>query len=403
QTALGLGILTPSNSNSLILGTAIRAQIQVPSRMFLSNNYKVMRPTLVFLCSAVSPLLLWPLQCSGQSTEQEVIDMHCPAIIPSGVSSVIFEKLPQTSSFKYVNADKLLLNEETIEAVNSKENGERETHHPLFQFFKNILSPTEREELNNFVWNSGLGPDPTSKHFLERNKNIRFIKVLEEGFEMNNKNYYSQSEHYNDYPGGFKRYYELIPEHLIIGPMNNAISFFIEQVKIPVNTIIMVQLQSSIIRANDNGRDVTGQGIHTDGSDDAMLVCIDRNNVQGAENQFHAALDGTQPLGNSTILEAGDGVIFRDNKLFHYVTDATTTVPLARRTLILIHSPEDGSGNVNPTNQYGTNDATVQLRYDSPFKCIDEEIKENSTLKYPQTGYSLINKESIDVVESNEN
>ncbi|CAL4096175.1 unnamed protein product, partial [Meganyctiphanes norvegica] len=179
------------------------------------------------------------------------------------------------------------------------------------------------------------------------------------------KNYFVQSNNYNDFSGGYRRYYELIPEDLVMGPMYNLISFFIDHLNIPANTIIIAHLQSSIIRVSDDDGDITGQGIHTDGCDDAILVCVERDNVQGAENQFHASLDGTQPLGNSTILEAGNGVVFRDNKIFHYVTRATTTIPVARRTMILIHSPFDGTGEVNPKNQHGTNAATVKLRQES--------------------------------------
>ncbi|CAL4112146.1 unnamed protein product [Meganyctiphanes norvegica] len=344
--------------------------------MFLLNTlnlYKVMDPSLVLVCTVMAPMLLWPLQCSGVSSDESILDSQRLDIIQPEESSSIFEKNTQTSSIQYFKTDNSCHKNKTLVGIDSDEKCKIETPRPLFQFFKGILSPTESKELCEFVWNTGLGADPTSKNFLERNKNIRFIKVLEKGFETNDQSWYMQSEQYNDYSGGFKRYYDLIPEHLVMGPMYNVIASYIDYLKIPTNTIFMIQLQSSIIRATDNGDgDITGQGIHTDGCDDAMLVCIDRDNVQGAESQFHASLDGTQPLGDSTILEAGDGVIFRDNKLFHYVTKATTTEPVARRTMILIHSPFDGSGDLNPTNQYGTNDATVQLRYDSPFKNHDD-------------------------------
>ena len=144
--------------------------------------------------------------------------------------------------------------------------------------------------------------------------------------------------------------------------MHSVILHFIQYHALPINTTILVQLQSSIIRSNSSKGDVTGQGIHTDGADDAMLVCVERDDVIGAENEFHAALDGIKPLTKPTILEAGDGVVFRDNEIFHYVSDAATNVSVTRRTLILMHSPEEGNGISNPRNNQGTRKATVQIR-----------------------------------------
>ncbi|CAL4064761.1 unnamed protein product [Meganyctiphanes norvegica] len=265
------------------------------------------------------------------------------ACIISGESSVEFDALCENPSVQYANT----FSREEL---------------PSFQVFKNILSPTERKNLSEFVHNVGLSPDPISLYFHERRKNICFIKVVDGGFELMNKNHFKQSEKYNDFSGGYERYLDLIPEHLVLGSMSNLLTFFIEHLRIPVNTIILAQLQSSLIRDKIDCGDVTGQGIHTDGTDDFMLVCVERDNVNGAENQYHATLDGSQLLGKST-LEAGDGVIVKDNEIFHYVTNATTIEPIAHRIMILIHSPFDGSGEQNPNNKLGTNPATNQLRY----------------------------------------
>ncbi|CAL4200378.1 unnamed protein product [Meganyctiphanes norvegica] len=279
------------------------------------------------LVTFMTPMLLWLL-----------------ANIISGESSVKFETLCENPPLQYANA----VNREEL---------------PPFQVFKNILSPTECKNISEFVHNVGLSPDPSSLYFLERNKNIRFIKVVDGGFEIMNKNYFKQSDKYNDFSGGYDRHYDLIPEHVVLGPMFNLLTFFIEHLSIPVNTIILAHLQSSSIRANIDGGDVTGQGIHTDGSDDVMMICVKRDNVLGAENQYHASLDGSQLLGSST-LEAGDGVVVKDNEIFHYVTKATTNEPIAHRIMIVIHSPFDGNGDQNPNNKLGKNPATNQLRYD---------------------------------------
>ncbi|CAL4124250.1 unnamed protein product [Meganyctiphanes norvegica] len=237
-----------------------------------------------------------------------------------------------------------------------------ELNRPAFKFFSNILKHEDRGVIKNYVHNNGLGSDPSSLHFIEREKSIRFIRVENTEFIPLERDYFIQPANYNDFSGGYKRHYKLIPSDLLLGPMYSVISHFIHYHHLPENTTILVQLQSSIIRANSTKGDVTGQGIHTDGADDAMLVCVERDDVIGAENELHAALDGSQPLTKPTVLEAGDGVVFRDNQIFHYVSDAKTNVPVTRRTLILMHSPEEGNGKVNPRNNQGTRKASIRLR-----------------------------------------
>ena len=65
------------------------------------------------------------------------------------------------------------------------------------------------------------------------------------------------------------------------------------------------------------GGDITGQGIHTDGSEWGFIACIDRWNVGGAETVLHKRLDGSKPLCKPRTLEAGDMLLFKDNKVYH--------------------------------------------------------------------------------------
>ena len=68
---------------------------------------------------------------------------------------------------------------------------------------------------------------------------------------------------------------------------------------------------------------MTGQGIHTDGADRAMLVCLHRGDkIEGAENVFHASLDGMEPLCEELPLQNREGLYFKDNSLYHTVTRA---------------------------------------------------------------------------------
>ncbi|CAL4187023.1 unnamed protein product, partial [Meganyctiphanes norvegica] len=128
----------------------------------------------VLLCTVLTPIMLWPLQCTGLSTDLDILNIHSLATIQSESSSIIFDKLPQNDSITHART-------EILEAGNSGESNDIETPQPLFQFFENSLSPTERKGISDFVQDIGLGPDPSSEHFLERTKNIRYIKVLEKG------------------------------------------------------------------------------------------------------------------------------------------------------------------------------------------------------------------------------
>ena len=102
-----------------------------------------------------------------------------------GIPSIIYDKHPQNNSIQYTNTETGFLTEKfVLKTINTKEINEEKTHRPLFNFFKNSLSPTERKEISDFVKTNGLGPDPISEHFLERTKNIRYVKVLDGGFEI---------------------------------------------------------------------------------------------------------------------------------------------------------------------------------------------------------------------------
>lgn len=230
-----------------------------------------------------------------------------------------------------------------------------------FQFFPNVLSHHDCQELSQYVLDGGLGPDSSSKFFVEREKSIRFLKVVENGIELLNKNYFTQPAKYNDFSGGLKRYFTLIPNHIIKGPMHDLIMHFVDYFSVAVGTTFIIHIQSSILRNRGQNGDMTGQGIHTDGVNDQMLVCVERDNVDGAETVLHSALDGSQPLCKPTILHPGDGVCFRDNKLFHEVTAGTTKCEAARRTVIIFGGPEDGEGELS-NNKQGTNVASLKMR-----------------------------------------
>ena len=114
-------------------------------------------------------------------------------------------------------------------------------------------------------------------------------------------------------------------------------------------------------------QDVTGEGIHTDGSNNTGIFCIEQNNTSGAETQFHHNLYGTQLLNEPSIFKGlsywgisywGQGVILKENKIYHSVSEMTEKIPesFARRTVLVINDSAQMFllGRQNPNNRLKT-------------------------------------------------
>jgi len=242
---------------------------------------------------------------------------------------------------------------------------------PKFEFFPRVLSSDTREKIMNGLT---LGPDPTSEHFTERSKAIRFVTVINGKVQSFAQDYFKQDSAYNDFSGGYRRRYALIPEDICESALKDILLNFTSYYQIPEKTVLLVQIQTSHFQKNGRRGSVTGQGIHTDGSDRAMLVCLHRGcNVTGALNQFHGALDGSQPLCEPTELKPGGAVMFKDNELYHYVSPgkaahaAESLRTDAQRTVLLVHSPAEMfmQGLPNTSNDLGTKAGKVKLREQS--------------------------------------
>lgn len=220
-----------------------------------------------------------------------------------------------------------------------------------------------------------LGPDPSSQHFAERLKAIRFLTVIDGLVQCFSQDYFVQNADYNDFSGGYKRKYPLIPDEVLTGSLADVVFSFTTRYQIPEKTILLAQIQTTIFRARSalpkaaSTQSVTGQGIHTDGANRAAIVCLRRGKgVIGALNQYYAELDDSQPLCEPTVLEPGDISYFKDNVLFHYVSPGTCDPNGSRedstRTIMIIHSPAEQymTGRKNPENQLGAKESDVQLR-----------------------------------------
>ena len=117
-------------------------------------------------------------------------------------------------------------------------------------------------------------------------------------------------------------------------------------------TVMLIQIQTT--REERKNGDVTEQGIHTDGADEAALVCLERKNASGACTEIHKDIRGEHPLLQDKILQPGDALWFRDNQVYHNVTPISPKDPEqgpALRTMLLMHTDSayvlDGLENKN--------------------------------------------------------
>ena len=248
---------------------------------------------------------------------------------------------------------------------------------PDFEYFPSLMNSNEIQSIQAYASKS-LGNDPSSKHFISRTKSIAFVLLDGDNIYPLERSYFIQNSSYNDFSGGLRRYYSTINDQLLQCSLKRSILHFAKYWRVPNRSIMLVQLQRSTIDpAEPNGHDakksyvegqndVTGQGIHTDGSDRAMILCCERDNVKGAENSFHGSLSGDSPLCEPRALAAGDALLFKDNAIFHHVSDAFPVDPSKgmHRTMLLIHYPGEIylDGAANPANRLPTRPAAIVLR-----------------------------------------
>ena len=239
---------------------------------------------------------------------------------------------------------------------------------PLFEHILDVITEAERQYI---LENVALSGDRSSTHFAKRDKAIRFATIINGRVQTFTQNYFLQDVEYNDFSGGLRRYYGLINEDLFEpdAPVARVVLNFAKYYGIPEKTAILIQIQTSFFDQSKTRASVTGQGIHTDGADRAMLVCLYRGDkLEGAENVFHASLDGEEPLCEELPLQNREGLYFKDNSLYHTVTRAGAgkyqSLDQVTRTMMIMHALAEiyMQGLPNPNNTLGANESDVKLR-----------------------------------------
>ena len=234
---------------------------------------------------------------------------------------------------------------------------------PKLTYIDDYMSDEIRHQVMQRVL---LGGDQhISEESAPREKAIRFVTVNDGQVSCLSQNYFVQNEAYNEKTGGYKRFYNLIGEEVVQELLQESMLEFLRYYDLPNKTVVLIQIQTSNIGILPKMLSVTGQGIHTDGADRALLVCLHRGEgVKGAHNQFHATLDGLEPLSEAAPLMPGNAVLWKDNEIYHYVTRAQGSRGLDNtRTIMIMHAPASMylQGAANPNNETNLNESKANV------------------------------------------
>ena len=117
---------------------------------------------------------------------------------------------------------------------------------PLFNLNCSMVNKTDLDKLKVFA-RQNLGEDNTSDHFIKREKSIAFVYVENNQVFRLDQDHFIQHESYNDFSGGYKRTYKLVPKDIVINLLSDIIIQFKNRFNIPDKTIFLVNFQSSTI------------------------------------------------------------------------------------------------------------------------------------------------------------
>merc|ERR1719356_1005015 len=266
-------------------------------------------------------------------------------------------------------------------------------------FVQELLTDSERRQI--LLAAGELGEDPSSKYFVKRTKSIAYVVHIHDRWFQVTVDYFIQPSQYNDFSGGYRRSYKLLPSSFIeCEATQKMLNEFKSVHNVPSGELVLCQVQSSHIgihsslpgtnpmvtratsltydihvnppnmgqetaemltdqlvlsdggdsaKSTDTVPDdalsksfsITGQGIHTDGCDVCALVCLKRENINGCENSVYYDLEGNDKVLDPFVLEERNVLYWKDNKVYHYVNPASliNEDKDGIRTMILLHYP----------------------------------------------------------------
>jgi hypothetical protein len=129
-----------------------------------------------------------------------------------------------------------------------------------------------------------------------------------------------QSSDLNNHNGGILRNYKNIDDVVLDNPyFKYYIELFIDKIRYEYKyTPKYLNVHQIRVIIDNNNNTVVPEGIHRDGFNMIMIVCISRENIKGGINEVYK--DSNNIL-NSTQLNPSDAIIINDNKVLHNVTE----------------------------------------------------------------------------------
>ena len=128
-----------------------------------------------------------------------------------------------------------------------------------------------------------------------------------------------QSSDLNNHNGGILRNYKNVKDNVLD---NLYFKYYIELFKNKIKdeykyTPKYLNVHQIRVNIDNNNNTVVPEGIHRDGFNMIMIICISRENIKGGTNEIYK---DTNSILNSTELNPSDAIIINDNKVLHNVT-----------------------------------------------------------------------------------
>lgn len=131
---------------------------------------------------------------------------------------------------------------------------------------------------------------------------------------------YYQGKKYHETLGGLDRNFEPIE-----ADVTGIIAQCSAQVPLKPDTDYLMRVHQfrTVVRDDDEPGKCVPEGPHRDGVDYAVMVSIDRRNIEGGASQILKSK--TDAPCFETVLEPGTALVVRDTDVFHNVTDIALT------------------------------------------------------------------------------
>lgn len=208
-----------------------------------------------------------------------------------------------------------------------------------FSYCPNFISSDECREIMDSVGelstkNNG---EVELQNDVPRSKKIAYVINFkqengENTYDILSQSHLKQNVTYNDFNGGYNRYYERIPEsYLETSGMKKILDKHYATFKLPNKTVTLCSIQKSVFTNAVIDKQITGQGLHTDGNKYASIINVELENmIQTPVNEFWSILERTEEHGitKDTVtlhkrvnMKVGDFISFRDDQMYHSIND----------------------------------------------------------------------------------